>query len=641
MAPYDDWNKLDEEEEDELQDNSLFERNHDVILFAIDCSRSMLALRDDPNFEDAKTSHFLGALNAAVQIQKRKVIVGPYDSVGIMYYNTTRRNESGPGSEIKKGTYVYQPTTVINAPKILDLNQLINEARDNPDLLSEEYPPTDKHIPVGDLFTSCNWILRDGAPKSATKRVFLITDNDDPLAGLHNPRLITSARTTFTDLLQAGVTVEPFFITSDEKSFNQHKFWTNVLVTDTSSEEDFDLLPQSLSINRIDDLLEQMRFYESPKRALFSIPFELGGDLVIGIKGYGLVSEQKRGAYKYFVDLGDRMEVVESRTSYVDEEQEAEVEKSGVQFGMTLGATGEDEDTEEHGFGTRSVGAGRRVFYTADEVRSFRTLDLEPGLKLLGFKDRSELAFEDNVRHSIFIYPDEDTYAGSRRTFVALLSSMKKKGKIGIVRALTRRNAAPAFCALLPQEETQGEMWAEPSGFHLIPLPFADDIRAAPIEEGFQAGKELVDAARAFISKLALRNGTYPPDSYPNPALAFHYAQLEATAFREEFDAASFQDHTLPKNNTIHKKAGPLIKDWAKLLQSDESANAVIVEAGSKRKPDVSLPEAEVRSRYETGGLMQLRVDQMKDFLKSKSLSLSGKKADLAGRITEWLDEHP
>lgn len=114
-------------------------------------------------------------------------------------------------------------------------------------------------------------------------------------------------------------------------------------------------------------------------------------------------------------------------------------------------------------------------------------------------------------------------------------------------------------------------------------------------------------------------------------ALAFHYAQLEATAFREEFDAASFQDHTLPKNNTIHKKAGPLIKDWAKLLQSDESANAVIVEAGSKRKPvsprmlflilavrrltdnaqDVSLPEAEVRSRYETGGLMQVRVVYM------------------------------
>jgi ATP-dependent DNA helicase 2 subunit 1 len=25
--------------------------------------------------------------------------------------------------------------------------------------------------------------------------------------------------------------------------------------------------------------------------------------------------------------------------------------------------------------------------------------------------------------------------------------------------------------------------WNEPPGFHLVPLPFADDIRAAPIEE--------------------------------------------------------------------------------------------------------------------------------------------------------------
>lgn len=55
-----------------------------------------------------------------------------------------------------------------------------------------------------------------------------------------------------------------------------------------SSEEDDEtegLLPEEISISRIDDLLEEMRFREMPKRAIFSIPFELADGFVIGIKG--------------------------------------------------------------------------------------------------------------------------------------------------------------------------------------------------------------------------------------------------------------------------------------------------------------------------------------------------------------------
>jgi len=105
-------------------------------------------------------------------------------------------------------------------------------------------------------------------------------------------------------------------------------------------QEDSSVLPESISISRIDDLLSQMRFHEVPKRAQFSIPFKLANDFTIGIKGsvncftrsrvcgpnnampdnrYGLVTEQKKGAYKYFVDLGDRMEVATVRTTYIDE----------------------------------------------------------------------------------------------------------------------------------------------------------------------------------------------------------------------------------------------------------------------------------------------------------------------------------
>lgn len=50
-------------------------------------------------------------------------------------------------------------------------------------------------------------------------------------------------------------------------------------------EEDTGVLPESISITRIDDLLSQMRFHEVPKRAIFSIPFQLADGFVIGVKG--------------------------------------------------------------------------------------------------------------------------------------------------------------------------------------------------------------------------------------------------------------------------------------------------------------------------------------------------------------------
>lgn len=76
-----------------------------------------------------------------------------------------------------------------------------------------------------------------------------------------------------------------------------------------------------MSITRIEDLLAQMRFHEVPKRSIGSLPFEIapGIGFKIGVKVFGLITEQKKGAYKYFMDLGDRMQVVDVKTAYIDE----------------------------------------------------------------------------------------------------------------------------------------------------------------------------------------------------------------------------------------------------------------------------------------------------------------------------------
>lgn len=46
------------------------------------------------------------------------------------------------------------------------------------------------------------------------------------------------------------------------------------------------LLPESISITRIEELLEQMRIKEVPKRTLFCIPFHLAEGFAIGVRGY-------------------------------------------------------------------------------------------------------------------------------------------------------------------------------------------------------------------------------------------------------------------------------------------------------------------------------------------------------------------
>ncbi|KAJ3897016.1 hypothetical protein F5879DRAFT_167421, partial [Lentinula edodes] len=53
----------------------------------------------------------------------------------------------------------------------------------------------------------------------------------------------------------------------------------------------------------------------------------------------------------------------------------------------------------------------------------------------------------------------------------------------------------------------------------------------------------------------------YVPDSYSNSVLAFHYDQLEASAFREELNPDAFEDLTEPNVDLIHAKAEKLLKE--------------------------------------------------------------------------------
>lgn len=147
------------------------------------------------------------------------------------------------------------------------------------------------------------------------------------------------------------------------------------------------------------------------------------------------------------------------------------------------------------------------------------------------------------------------------------------------------------------------------------------------------ASEEVVDAARQWIEKLSVKNGTYPPDSYPNPGtprylrskerktqLTHHASSVGVPqrAARSERVPRRIRSRELRGSDAakgrqaaqgpcfrlvgwlsvltptdwpawvslLPQRAGGLLKKWKEVLMNDEAANQVILTAaaGTKRK---------------------------------------------------------
>ena len=66
-------------------------------------------------------------------------------------------------------------------------------------------------------------------------------------------------------------------------------------------------------------------------------------------------------------------------------------------------------------------------------MRAIKKFD-KVGMTLMGFKPRSYLKPYHNVKHSMFVYPDEKKVVGSSQCADALIKEMIRKERIAIVR---------------------------------------------------------------------------------------------------------------------------------------------------------------------------------------------------------------
>lgn len=403
---------------------------------------------------------------------------------------------------------------------------------------------------------------------------------------------------------------------------------------------------QEGGVSLLQSLLNSINSKAVPKRALFSsVPLEISKNLKISVKGFIIFKRQVPARSCYIWLDGETPQIAEGKSAYIAEDTARTVEKVELRKAFKFG--------------------GETVTFTPEELASIKNFG-DPVIRIIGFKPLSMIPIFANLRPATFIYPSEEEFIGSTRTFSALYQSMLKKKKCAIVWYIARKNASPFLAALIPGAEKLGESGEQvmPPGLWIVPLPYADDIRQKPEINLIRASDALVDKMRPVMQQLQLPKAVYNPANYPNPALQWHYRILQALALEEDVPLQP-EDKTVPKYRQIDKRAGAYVMEWGQLLEEEYSKwqkhhgprpaegkrtvkatmfdgepAAKKAKTASASAKATSLSDEEIKNRYKTNSLSALTVAVLKEFLTSHNVGhLTGlKKADMVQKVEEYFE---
>ena len=400
-------------------------------------------------------------------------------------------------------------------------------------------------------------------------------------------------------------------------------------------------------ISLLSNLISDVNSKQVAKRALFSnLPFEIGPGFKISVKGYNILQKQAPARSCYIWLDGEVAQIAVGESSKFEESTHHTVEKMEIKKAYKFGGT--------------------HVLFTPEEQKEMKDFG-PPGLRIIGFKPQDMLPTWASMNKSTFIYPSEEDYVGSTRVFAALWQKLLKDKKMGVAWYIARRNATPALVAILPSAERMDEATNSqvvPPGLWLYPLPYADDVRYPPeVPKPVVAPDNLVDEMRKVIQQLQLPKAIYDPSKYPNPSLQWHYRILQAMALDEEIPETP-EDKTIPKYRQIDKRAGEYLQKWGIILEEqfrayekerkDDAPTGIKREREDtedlgykKKKLNVhsvqtldGLSAKDLRKAVEDGTVVKHTVAELKDWLTTKGLSSSGKKADLVERIEQWAESN-
>lgn len=599
-------------------------------------------LAKPPKTEDKKAdrdSPTAAALKCAWQLMQQRIISDPNDMMGILLFGTEKSKFQGDEESSKNVPYPHcYLLTDLDVPAAADVKRLRSMVQDEEES-AKVLIPSSEPVSMGNVLFCANQIFTTKAPNFSSRRLFLVTDNDNPHADDKEMRRAAAVRAK--DLYDLGVIIELFPISRPGHGFDRTRFYDDIVYRPLSSDPEAPLPLSSAAkastsgggISLLESLLSSINSKATPKRAVFSLPFEIGPGLKIGVKGYVMIKRQEKQRTCYIWTGGEKLQVAVGTTTRMTDDTAREVQKAEIRKAFRYG--------------------GESISFSEEELKAIKYFG-DPVIRIIGFKPMDMFPIWATYRPPYFMYPSETDYIGSTRVFSALQQKLLKSQKFALCWFIARRTASPTLAAVYAGAEKLDEKGGQemPAGLWIHLLPYADDIRGNPETHLVRAPDSLVDGMRVIIQQLQLPKAIYDPKKYPNPELQWFYRVLQSLALDEDVPDKP-EDKTIPRYRQIDKRAGHMVIEWGQELESQfqawqEAEGRTKHETAKKRSASSDTPQLpkrlkmsqgaaspagadvmtdeDLKKHWQQGKLSKLTVAALSDWLKHKKISTGGKK---------------
>ena len=177
---------------------------------------------DDKKAE--KDSPVAAAIKCAYQIMQQRIISNPKDMMGVLLFGTEQtkfqdEDENSRGGVQYPHCYLLSDLAIPRAEDVKTLRGIVQQEEEFEDLLV----PAKEPVSMSNMLFCANQIFTTRAPNFGSRRLFIITDKDDPHASDKNARSQAAVRAK--DLYDLGVVIELFPISHPDHEFDRSKFY--------------------------------------------------------------------------------------------------------------------------------------------------------------------------------------------------------------------------------------------------------------------------------------------------------------------------------------------------------------------------------------------------------------------------------